>query len=1103
MHKNSRAVIFFTYLALTMAPGLSLADFTYTYTGEDYSSDTNGAFISTPASPSRVSGSFTVSTPLEPNSSVNLKSSSNLVGYSFNNGLETINQSNGVIYYFQINTDGDGEVSRTYIQVQKWNSPPAVNSYLDDIEIVYPPQPNKTHENVKCLAIQLSECIGIEVVQNVSSYAVWGTGVWHSPLQVVAAQNPVYISSSTSLSTRGGNGSTGTVSYHLASGPCTLMVNILTGTAAGECIVTATKEADGSHGQETSAPTTISVIPPSPLVVTAQENPIQVMESTTLSTTGGNGSTGIVTYQLLSGPCTLNENEITGTGLGDCVVTATQASDTFHPQMTSAPLAISVSLRHQASLTLSANPSSIGPGQTTNLTTNGGSGSGSVSYQLLSGPCTLSGTVLTASSLGSCLVTATKAGDSDYLPITSNSLTVPVSLTPQIWSSPPSNLSQPTEVWEDNTQLALSGSGIRAAAVWWIYDDTNAKVQFSWARINGNAAEWTVPIGISPPGVDAWQPKIALSEDGTKAIVTWISNYGDNQVIQSRLATINDTGATWGNTNILSPIDGGSDQTNVSISANGTKAIAIWTHYTDDGHSVIQSSSASINGNTATWGTSYNISTLGTDNWNPQVLLSKDDSLSTAIWIKNDGSNTIIQSASASLSGTSATWGNIANLSATGSDAYEPSFSLSGDGTKALSIWRQFDGRNNIIQSATGTITGNIASWGTPVDLSQPSLDTSAPQVAISENGGKGAAIWSRSDADSSLVESVTVSLAENQTSWSTPIILSQENHNSYLPSITISQDGTKATAIWGDNFGDIFGIQSTSATITENRASWGGTGNVSPTNENLYIFPKLKLSRDGTNATALWSVFSFTNYTSLVQSSSATILYPSLSPSSQTVNGSIGVAITPTESFTYQGLYGTVSYSVSPALPAGLLLNSASGVISGISYSALAPSTYTLTGTGSLGGTATASVIIEIPEGPPIVTNLVATPGPGPSIILSFNIQTASMNMETRSTASVLYTGTCISSDGGATATGTGYGSPISVPGVTTGKIYSCVVTGSDGSGNSTSAPSNAVIPAPPPTPNPIPTLPDYAKLLMALSFLFVIMRLRRWLPASPHENF
>ena len=821
------------------------------------------------------------------------------------------------------------------------------------------------------------------------------------------------------------------------------------------------------------------------------------MGSTTLSTADGNGSTGIVTYQLLSGPCTLNENEITGTGLGDCVVTATQASDTFHPQMTSASLAISVSLRHQASLTLSANPSSIGPGQTTNLTTNGGSGSGSVSYQMLSGPCTLSGTVLTGSTVGSCLVTATKAGDSDYLPITSNSLTVAVSLTPQIWSSPPSNLSQPTEVWEDNTQLALSGGGTRAAAVWWIYDDTNAKVQFSWATINGDSAQWTVPIDISPPGVDAWQPKIALSEDGTKAMVTWIANYGDNQVIQSSLATINDTGATWTNTNILSPIDGGSDQTNVSISANGTKAIAIWTHYADDGHSVIQSCSASINGNTATWGTSYNISTLGTDNWNPQVLLSKDGSLSTALWIQNDGSHTIIQSASASLNGTSATWGNIANLSATGSDADEPSFSLSGDGTKALSIWRQFDGRNQIIQSATGTITGNIASWGASVDLSQPSLDTSAPQVAISENGGKGAAIWSRSDADSSLVESVTVSLAENQTSWSTPIILSQENHNSYLPSITISQDGTKATAIWCDNFGDIFGIQSTSATITENRASWGGAGNMSPTNENLYIFPKLKLSRDGTNATALWSVFSFTNYTSIVQSSSATILYPSLSPSSQTVNGSIGAAITPTKSFSYQGLYGTVSYSVSPALPAGLLLNSASGVISGISYSALAPSTYTLTGTGSLGGTATSEVMIQIPEGPPIVKNLVATPGPGPSIILSFNIQTASMSIAARSTAAVLYTGTCTSSDGGSTAISTGYGSPISVPGVTAGKIYSCVVTGSDGSGSSTSAPSNAVIPGPAPPPNPIPTLPDSAKSVMALFFLFIIMRVRRWSPS------
>jgi len=1098
MSTYARSVLVFTYLFLTMAPGLSFADFTYTYTGEDYSGDTNGAFISTPASPPRVSGSFTVSSPLLPNSNVNLKSSSNLVGYSFNNGLETINKSNGEIYYFQINTDADGEIARTYIQVQKWESTAAINSYLNDIEIVYPPQPNKTHEHVECIAIQLNACIGIRVVSNVSSYAVWGTGVWQSPLQVVAAQNPIYVSSSTSLSTRGGNGSTGTVSYHLASGPCSLSENILTGTATGECIVTATKESDGSHVQETSAPTTISVTPPPPLLVTAQENPIQVMGSTTLSTAGGNGSTGIVTYQLLSGPCSLNENEITGTGLGVCVVTATQASDTFHPQMTSAPLAISVSLPPQSSLTLSAYPSSIRPGQTTNLTTNGGSGSGSVTYQLLSGPCTLSGSVLTASAVGSCVAKATKAGDSDYLPITSDPLTVAVSLTPQLWSSPPSNLSLPTGGFpDDNAQLALSGEGTRAAAVWWIYDDTNGKVQFSWATINGDSAQWTAPIDISPPGVDAWQPKIALSEDGRKAIVTWISNAGDNQVIQSAIATINDTGADFGNTSILPTTGVISDYTNVSISANGTKAIAIWTHYADSGYSIIQSSVATINGNTVTWGTSYNISTLGTDNWNPQVLLSKDGSLSTAMWIHNDGSNAIIQSASASLSGTSAIWGNPVNLSATGADADEPSFSLSGDGTKALSMWRQIKGRNAIFQSSSGTINGSIGFWGAPVDLSQPSLNTYSSQVTISEDGEKGAAIWIRSNADFELVESATVSLADNGTSWSSPIILSQENHNSYLPSITISQDGTKATAIWTDGFGDIYSIQSTSASIIDNRATWGGAGTVSPTNENIYIYPKITLSKDGTKATALWNVFSFINEASLIQSSSASILYPSLSPSSQTIHGSIGVAITPTEAFTYQGLYGIVSYSASPALPAGLLLNSANGVISGISYSALAPSTYILTGTGSLGGTATATVVVEIPEGPPIVTNLVATPGPGPSIILSFNTQAASMNMEARTTAAVLYTGTCTSNDGGSTAMGTGYSSPISVPGVTAGKIYSCVVTGSDGSGSSTSTPSNAVIPGPPPHPNPIPTLPDFARSVMALFFLFIIMRLRRWSPS------
>ena len=61
------------------------------------------------------------------------------------------------------------------------------------------------------------------------------------------------------------------------------------------------------------------------------------------------------------------------------------------------------------------------------LTTSGGSGSGAITYKV-SGPCTLSGNTLTATAVGTCLVTATKDGDADYFPIISAPISIGVSL---------------------------------------------------------------------------------------------------------------------------------------------------------------------------------------------------------------------------------------------------------------------------------------------------------------------------------------------------------------------------------------------------------------------------------------------------------------------------------------------------------------------------------------------------------------------------------------------------------------------------------------------------------------------------------------------------
>ena len=258
-------------------------------------------------------------------------------------------------------------------------------------------------------------------------------------LAVTSVPTSIYVNGTSTLSASGGSG-LGTVTYSLDSGPCTLSGATLTGTGAGDCIVTATKAADSPYDSATSSPVTVAVslAPQATLVVVPTPSSINVNGTSTLSATGGSGS-GAVSYSLVSGPCTLSGATLTGTGAGSCIVTATQAADSTYDSATSSPVTVAVSLAPQATLVVVPTRSSINVNGTATLSTTGGSGSGAVTYNLVSGPCTLSGATLTGTGAGSCIVTATKAADSTYNSATSAQVTVvipaPVDCVVSSWSA--------------------------------------------------------------------------------------------------------------------------------------------------------------------------------------------------------------------------------------------------------------------------------------------------------------------------------------------------------------------------------------------------------------------------------------------------------------------------------------------------------------------------------------------------------------------------------------------------------------------------------------------------------------------------------------------
>ena len=205
--------------------------------------------------------------------------------------------------------------------------------------------------------------------------------------------------------------------------------------SAGTASVVVTTPA-GSNAANTLF--TYTLAPQATLSVTSNPTSIYVNGTSAISASGGSGS-GAVTYNLVSGPCTLSGVTLTGTGAGDCIVTATKAADSTYASATSSQVTVAVSLATQATLVATSNPTSINVNGTSTLSTTGGSGSGAVTYSLVSGPCTLNGATLTGTGAGSCIVTATKAADSTYASATSSQVTVvipaPVDCVVSSWSA--------------------------------------------------------------------------------------------------------------------------------------------------------------------------------------------------------------------------------------------------------------------------------------------------------------------------------------------------------------------------------------------------------------------------------------------------------------------------------------------------------------------------------------------------------------------------------------------------------------------------------------------------------------------------------------------
>ena len=191
----------------------------------------------------------------------------------------------------------------------------------------------------------------------------------------------------------------------------------------------------------------------------------------------------------------------------------------------------------------------------------------------------------------------------------------------------------------------------------------------------------------------------------------------------------------------------------------------------------------------------------------------------------------------------------------------------------------------------------------------------------------------------------------------------------------------------------------------------------------------------------------------------------PSISPSTQNLNATVGTAITATTTFTASNFSGTPTYALSGGtLPTGLSFDSTTGVISGNPSSTLTSTTFTVTATsGAQSATASITIVVSAAGS---LTPLFSSPS---STTDGYTVNVTNYDSNYTFTPSV---------NRGTVTVGTASGSnlPLTVTGLSAGTSATITVATSrmgysNGSGTVTGNSKSNANPNPDPTPDPEPT--------------------------------
>jgi hypothetical protein len=266
-----------------------------------------------------------------------------------------------------------------------------------------------------CSVVATKAAQGIYSAISSSPLVFTFTAATQSALVISNATLTNIASTPVTLTTTGGSGE-GAITYKASGSGCAISTTTLTATRPTTCSVTATKAAHGIYKAASSAVVRFifTLAPQESLSISNSPTSANAGTPIALTTTGGSGA-GAVKFTLTpSAGCRLSGTTLNTTAPATCTLTATKAANGVYAAATSAPVTFTFSAVPQSTLTISNAITSAQKGKKITLTTTGGSGTGKVTYTLISGSCTISGSTLTSTTATTCSISATKAAAGIY-----------------------------------------------------------------------------------------------------------------------------------------------------------------------------------------------------------------------------------------------------------------------------------------------------------------------------------------------------------------------------------------------------------------------------------------------------------------------------------------------------------------------------------------------------------------------------------------------------------------------------------------------------------------------------------------------------------------